>query len=207
MTTVPKLWPGDTVVLLGGGPSLTSADVAAVRGRARVIAINDAYTCAPWADVLYAADRKWWEWHHGAKTFVGLKYAIEPMPATRYPDVQVLKNTGPLGLDADPTGLRTGRNSGYQSVNLAVHLGAARILLLGFDMSPASDGSAHWHPPHPDQTPSPYEYPQWLAAWPSMVAPLAALGVTVINCSRQTALTTFPCVPLADELARLEQAA
>jgi hypothetical protein len=129
------------------------------------------------------------------------------MEETKYPDVQVLRNTGPLGLEREPTGLRTGRNSGYQAVNLAVHLGASRILLLGFDMSPTAEGQQHWHAPHPDHTPSPYEYPQWLAAWPSLVEPLAAAGVTVINCSRRTVLTTFPCAPLADELARLERAA
>jgi hypothetical protein len=208
MPTVPRLFPGATMVLFGGGPSLTVADVdACYGGRCPAIAINNAWQLAPWAAVLYAADQKWWTWAHGAPAFAGLKYAIAPMEETKYPDVQVLRNTGPLGLEREPTGLRTGRNSGYQAVNLAVHLGAARILLLGFDMSPTPDGRQHWHAPHPDQTPSPYEYPQWLAAWPSLVEPLAAAGVTVINCSRRTVLTTFPCAPLADELARLTVAA
>lgn len=205
MTSVPRLWPGSTIVCIGGGPSLTPEDVAALRGRAGVIAINNAYHLAPWADVLYAADRKWWGWEKGAPTFPGLKYSIAPMPATLYPDVQVLRNTGASGLDLDPTGLRTGMHSGYQVINLAVHLGATRVLLLGYDLDVAPDGRAHWHQPHPDQHRSPYL--QMREAFPSLVEPLAAIGVTVINCSRRTALTTFPCAPLADELARLERAA
>jgi hypothetical protein len=41
----------------------------------------------------------------------------------------------------------------------------------------------------------------------SLVAPLAELHVTVINCSRRTALTAFPCVPLEEEVARLRERA
>ena len=202
MIRVPKLWPGATVAILGGGPSLTIADVEAVRGRARVIAINNSYTLALFADVLYGCDAKWWDWHRGAPTFPGLKYTIEP---TKWPDVQVLKNTGPLGLELAPTGLRTGFNSGYQSINLAVHLGAARILLLGYDLSDGPDGRCHWHPPHPDRMASPYH--AMLTAFPSLVQPLADLGVSVVNCSRRTILDAFPKGTLDEELARLERAA
>lgn len=201
---MPWLWRGETCVLIGGGPSLTMADVDAVCGRARVIAINDAYTCAPFADVLYACDARWWGWHRGAPSFTGLKVALEPQPVA-WPGLTVLRNTGPLGLEIQPTGLRTGKNSGYQAINLAVHLGATRILLLGYDMSPAPDGRTHWHAPHPEGALSPY--PQMIAAFDSLVEPLAALGVTVLNCSRRTALATFPCVPLATALAGQEQAA
>ena len=84
-----------------------------------------------------------------------------------------------------------------------MHLGASRILLLGYDMS--ADGTrSHWFGDHPDSQPSPY--PQMREAFESLVEPLAALGVTVVNCSRRTALTTFPCAPLADELVAAEAA-
>lgn len=185
-----------TYVLIGGGPSLTPEDVDAVRGRARVIAINDAYRLAPWADVLYAADRKWIDWHDGVPSFTGPKFSIEggSTPATTRPGWTVLRNTGFVGLELDPTGLRAGFNSGYQALNLAVHLGARRILLLGYDMAPAVDGRSHWFGDHPDKMPSPYD--QMRAAFATLVEPLAELGVEVINCSRQTALLTFPCYPL-----------
>jgi hypothetical protein len=204
MTTVPRTFPGSTIVCLGGGPSLTPEDVAAVRGRCPVIAINDAYKLAPWADVLYAADAKWWTWHKGVSTFPGPKYALTP-GAARWPDVQVLRDTGIDGLELAPTGLRTGRNSGYQAVNLAVHLGARRVVLLGYDMSVGPTGRSHWFGDHPDRQPSPYHH--FLAAWPSIVAPLEALSVDVVNCSRRTVLTVFPCAPLEDLLPSLERVA
>lgn len=195
---VPRLWPGATIVCIGGGPSLTPADIATVRGRARVIAVNDAYRLAPWADVLYACDQQWWNWHAGVPTFAGWKYGIASSVPITWPDVVVLENTGWLGLEEEPTGLRAGHNGGYQAVNLAVHLGAARILLLGYDMAP--DGAqTHWFGDHPDHVPSPF--PEMRAAFDTLVAPLAARGVEVLNCSRRTALTAFPRVPLEQALA------
>ena len=48
MPEVSRLWPGSTVVCIGSGPSLTPEDVAYVRGKARVIAINRSVDLAPW---------------------------------------------------------------------------------------------------------------------------------------------------------------
>ena len=182
--TVPALWPGSTIVCLGTGPSLTAADVAAVQGKARVIAINDAYTLAPWADVLYACDAKWWTWHKGAPTFQGRKYALTARAAL-WPGVQLLKDTGMTGLERQPHGLKTGKSSGYQAINLAVHLGAARVVLLGYDMQ-----GQHYFGAHPDKSAPPFAL--CLSHFASLVEPLRAAGVEVINCSRRTALTVFP---------------
>lgn len=205
MTRVERLWPGETVAILGGGPSLTRADVDALRGVCRVIAINKAYELAPWADVMYAADAKFWNWEHGAPAFTGPKYAIEASDPIMWPDVQVLRNTGVTGLELEPTGLRTGYNSGYQSVGLAYHFGAARILLLGFDLKVGANGLSHWHGDHPDRQPSPYG--AMLEAFPSIAQPLKDAGVEVINCTPGSALKCFPMSTLRDELARVERAA
>jgi hypothetical protein len=192
----------DTFVLIGGGPSLTLEDVEFVRGKARVIAINDAYLLAPWADVLYAADRSWIDRHYGVPCFKGRKYSIDSKDPTPRQDWTVLRNTGPLGLEMDPSGLRAGFNSGYQAINLAVHLGARQIILLGYDMSP--DGvREHWFKDPPDRQPSPYA--EMRAAFDSLVEPLTQLGISVVNCSRRTALTAFPCASLTDAL--MERAA
>ena len=72
--SIAEDWIGETVVCIGGGPSLTLADVTSIAGKARVIAINDAYRMAPWADMLYACDLKWWRWHDGAPYFLGEKW-------------------------------------------------------------------------------------------------------------------------------------
>lgn len=199
MTTyasVPKLWPGETVVCIGGGPSLTPEDVNYCRGKARVLAINDAIKLAPWADLLYACDGRWWEMHKGVKSFEGLKYGMT-VNTKKWADVLKLRNDGLDGLCLDPTGLRTGRNSGYQAINLCAHLGASRILLLGYDMK-RHGGKGHWFGDYKGWTPSPYQ--QFLQAFPTLVEPLKALGIEVINCTRTTALTVFPRMTIEEAL-------
>jgi hypothetical protein len=195
--TVPKLWPGETVVCIGTGPSLTAADVDACRGRARVIAINDAWRLAPWADVLYACDSRWVDHHKGAKGFEGLKYSMTANQK-KWPDWGILRNDGVNGLCLDPTGLRTGRNSGAQAINLAIHLGAARILLLGYDMS-RHGGKGHFFGEHPKNWP-PSPFHSFLDSFAKLEQPLKDLGVEVINCSRRTALKVFPQMPLEKAL-------
>lgn len=185
-----------TVVCLASGPSLTAADVAYCRGRAVVLAIKDAIRLAPWADVLYACDAKWWQHYGDRLTFTGQKYTLEH---TARQWATVLENTGDSGLEVTPTGLRTGKNSGYQAINLAVHLGATRIVLLGYDMAPDDTGKHHWFGAHPWKTTPPYKL--FLPFFQTLVAPLAQLGITIWNASRRTALTCFPCVSLEEALA------
>lgn len=202
---VQKLWTDGTAVILGGGPSLTAADAEYCRERAPVIAIKEAAVCslpgvtppAPWADVLYACDPKWWRWEQGAKGFRGHRYALAPQDP-KLPNVHVLRNSGAEGLELDPSAIRTGNNSGYQAINLAVHLGATRIVLLGFDMWRAADGRNNWFGKHPNHIDSPY--PLFLQRFDTIVEPLKAAGITVINSSRFTLLRAFPQVPLEEAL-------
>lgn len=176
------------------------------RHRARVIAVNDAHRLAPWADVLYGADAKWWQVYGGVPSFTGLKYALE-RDAARWPGVTVLRNTGEDGLELDPTGLRTGRNSGYQAINLAVHLGARRIVLLGYDMQARSDAESHWFGAHPRPLFARSPYHAFLAKFATIVEPLRELGIEVINASRETALEVFPLGTIDASLAAAEGSA
>lgn len=206
--SVPKAWSGATVACLATGPSLVAEDVDYLRGKVRVIAINDAYRLAPWADALYATDAQWWRWHHGVPDFRGAKWS---MNHTRwrgvdvtYPDVQLLRNTGPAGLEPDPTGLKNGRNSGYAAINLAVHYGATRIVLLGYDMQPHG-GKSHFFGEHPNRSQSPYA--QFRRNFHTLIKPLEKRKISVINCTRETLLTAFPCAPLRDVVRESDRVA
>ena len=197
---IPELWRGRTVALLGGGPSLTQAQVDLLRGRCGVIAINNAYELAPWADLLYFCDEKWWRWHHekpGYKAFAGIKVTLEnPKVIAAEPAVKSVQNLGRNGLCEFRHGLHTGKNGGYQAIDLAVHLGAKRILLLGYDMRPAEDGRLQWHKGHPIKG-NPRQYEEhMLPMFPSLVQPLAKRGVEVLNCTPKSALKVFPMVAL-----------
>ncbi len=197
--SVPRLWPGATIVCLATGPSLNAEDVNFCRDRAKVIAIKDAIRLAPWADVLYACgadNSQWWPRHGDSlKAFAGLRYTLDPK-ADKW--ATALRNTGETGIEPDPTGLRTGRHSGAQTINLAVHLGAVRIVLLGYDLQPGPDGKDHFFGAHPSRRRPPYDV--FLRSFPSLLAPLAALGITLVNATRVSALTGVPRMSLAEAL-------
>lgn len=195
------------VVCVATGPSLTPEDVDRCRGRATVVCVNDAHRLAPWADVLYSSDRYWWKFHQGVPSFAGYKAGIEYSPGrgphelrALMPQLAIYRHTGHQGVEMRPDGLRTcGQNSGGAAVNLAVHLGARRIVLLGYDMGDVT-GKKHFFGAHPPALNAPHNFPQWRAAFDTMAAPLRDAGVEVLNCTRTTSLTAFPCVPLEEAL-------
>lgn len=206
MVSVPRLIHGGTVLCVASGPSLVDDDVAFCRDKVDLtVVVNDNYQKAPWADVLYACDYAWWQHHQGVPSFQGLKFSLgpHPTPSVRrptWPDVQLLQNTGESGLERDPSGVRTGRNSGYQAINLAVHLGASRIVLLGYDMQLGPRGQRHWFGNHAFTRSAPI-CSAWVPFFTTLVAPLKAAGVDILNCSRATSLRCFPCRSLRDVLA------
>lgn len=168
-----------------------------------MIVVNDNYTKAPWADVLFASDLKWWAFHRGVPSFPGLKYSLDAKWTTQAIEnnghqwgVGVLK-TGPLtGLSLKPDTLAHGDNSGYQAINVAVLMGVSRIVLLGYDMQLGADGREHWFGRHHDGIRRNLLLDRWPISFATLVEPLQSLGVEIVNCTRQTALTCFPRLTL-----------
>lgn len=203
---IPRLTDGGTVVCIASGPSLTTEDVESVRGQV-VIAINDAVRLAPWAQVLYSSDSLWWDRYKGMPKFQGLRFKVSPSPFRvenkKQPGkehligVNTLRNAGEPGISFEADTVCTGKNSGHAAVNLAVHLGAKRILLLGYDMGPHK-GRHHFYDKDPVQHNSPYQmFRKYMA---TAVQPLKDAGIEVLNCTRQTNLECFPLVKLEDAL-------
>lgn len=200
--SIPRMWEEQSCVILAGGGSLTKAVVEAVRTSTfRVIAINNSYKLAPWADMLYAADKDWWLMNKGAPDFGGYKVTCEE---NAYDDVLQLQIGAMTGFDPRANVLCTGGNSGYQAICVAVHAGCKKILLCGFDMKPG-----HWHGPHkpPLRETNPSQYATWIERFRTLAQPLADLGVEVINCTPGSALDAFPHGVLADELLHIREVA
>lgn len=198
---VEKAWSGETVFVIATGPSLTEEAVEKVRASGlHTIGVNDAYRRAPFLDVLYFADSKWYDWHKEAlKAFPGDLLTIWASGnRVEDPRVHIIRNAGGGGLSLKPDALCTGSNSGYQALNLAVLAGPARIALLGFDAKRAADGKKHFFGEHPDKTEPPYAAMK--QTFPSTLPVLKKLGISVVNCTPGSALTCFPIVPLESVL-------
>lgn len=195
---VPQLWPGRTVVVIGGGPSLTAEDVEHCHGKAPVIAINDAYRLAGWCTWLHACDSKWWRWHasQGALDIDCIRTTIDPLVPPAW--AHLLQNTGTYGFDPRPWCLCTGNSSGYQGVCIAMHGGATRIVLLGFDYAPDDDGKEHWFGAHPETYP--VDYAAMRDSFELLAPSIEERSIEVVNCTPGSALETFPMADIREVL-------
>lgn len=113
-------------------------------------------------------------------------------------------DTGAHGLSRDPKKIHTGMNSGFAAVNLAYHLGATRILLLGYDMQLDGD-KRHWFGAHPAGMEVDSNYPDFINAFKTTL-PVEQYGIEVWNCTRKTALHCYPCHDLDEVVERLNGA-
>ena len=166
------------------------------RRKARVLVVNDNYRLAPWADWLYACDGAWWKVYANdvRDTFSGQCWTRDQSAADKY-GLHWIRSVSEPGLSFDQGVIHEGGNSGYQALNLAVHFGARRILLLGYDM-----GGRHWFGDHPASLPVQSNYRIFLDNFATLPNDLARAGVEVINCTRDTALTVFPRSTIEREL-------
>lgn len=204
---VPRLPPGSTVAILASGPSMWPAVAERVRASGVfAIAINTTFRLAPWAWMLYGADHEWWRHpsHRDAMQFDGWRVTIADGPNQAPAGVHWLRNSGIYGFDAQPGYLRTGGNSAYQALHIAIQAGAARVLLCGLDMR-----GGHWHGAHPAglKVTQPEQYARWIERFPALADVAIERGVEVINCTQGSALKCFPAGDLEIELAAKEAVA
>lgn len=191
--TVPRLWEGKTVVVLASGPSMSKAVVDAVFSSGLpTIVVNSTFKLAPWADMLYAADAAWWSAHPIATEFQGLRVTVQDVCG-----VLKLRCSGPDGFDPHPGAVRSGGHSGYQAVHIAMHAGAHRILLCGFDMH-----GTHWHGMHEEPLRNTAEgtYSRWVEAFAALRDAAVERNIEIMNCTPGSALSCFPMLSLGRAL-------
>lgn len=96
--------------------------------------------------------------------------------------------------------VKLGGNSGFQSVQLAILFGAARVVLLGFDL--ANDGKrSHWHGNHARLgNPVEHRFAEWRQQFHRLNREKPA-ELEIVNATRRSKLACFPLVPLAQALA------
>lgn len=172
----------------------------------RTLVTNNTFRLAPWADVLYAADLKYWTHPQNADAlkFGGLKTSIQDPAGGQHPEgILVLRNDGSQGYTDDPSAIRHGTNSGYQCVHLAAKLGAKRIILCGFDMRSIKNRQ-HWHDRHPAplRDHSDGIYSGWIRSFEGLATELTKRGVEVFNATPGSKLTCFPMIELTEAVER-----
>lgn len=193
-------WAGETIVCVAAGPSGVDADLSIARGRARVIVVNESWRLAPWADLLYACDGKWWEVAQpDPAAFAGLRVTQDNRAARLYGLRTVELTRGQDRILTDrPGALGWGGNGGFHALNIAAQSNPGRILLVAFDFQ-----GEHWHGRHAKglNNPAQASLARWARTLDAQAPAFAALGIHVVNCSPDSALTAYPKTTLRTEFA------
>ncbi len=141
-TPTPE-WKDQDVYIIGGGPSLKGFDWALLRDE-YTIGCNTAFTLGEKVcKVCLFCDNRWWNaFKTELASYKGTVFSAMPgYHPSGVPWVWGLKRY-PQGLHVDGVGWNG--NVGAAAINLALLLGAKRVLLLGFDMKRIAD-RPNWH--------------------------------------------------------------
>lgn len=163
------------------------------------------------ADLAYASDAPWWVEHEGLPRFSGKKVRPEQIDAcgvdtnkVPFDGFETVRITGVEGFDETPGHIRSGGNSGYAATHLAVHLGAEKIILVGFDMDDKYL-QRHFFGDHPRNLQRSHAK-QSMQGWRNCFDGLAKIlrgRVKVYNASPNSALRAFPKCDIANEMNAL----
>lgn len=166
-------------ICIASGPSLNVEDCARARESGHsIIAVNSSWIAVPDCHHIFAGDYLWWVHNHDVAN-----------PKAQW-WTQSLRARDKFGINLFRPAESGPFNSGQRAIQLAAHLGAYRVILLGYDCTLAN--GAHWHGRHPAtmHNPVPREVGRWHTDFSSLISQLP--DVEIINASRHTALTCFP---------------
>lgn len=167
--SVPPIWEGGDVWILGGGssvpkqfgipdevvaevvkgispPSIYSPYMSILHDK-HVIGINVSYLIGDWIDMCFFGDGGFFQRNkEKLAIWPGLKVSCAPS-TDKAPWVKSLMRDSkhPRGISPNPTAVSWNSNSGGAAISVAANAGAKRIILLGFDMNLGNDGKRHWH--------------------------------------------------------------
>lgn len=232
----PTMWQGAECVIIGGGssmpyqfgipeeivravidkkeaPSAYTPYMEKVLQGKFVIAVNNAFLLGRFIDVLLFGDNAWFlSWKKEVLGWYGLVVTCandfagvmeDEAPGIKYLPRDTHK---PQGISDNPSALSWNGNSGAAAINLAVHFGVRKIVLLGFDMSLDENGKSHWHNAHhPMEMPvtkikKPPPFHRHLRGFPKIAEDAKHRGVEIINCSPNSMLDVFPKRSLKEAL-------
>lgn len=207
-----ELWPNSTVFIIGGGESLIDFDFSPIKDQ-RIIGVNNAYGdlikktdkkvyYAPrdWVDVCFFGDTRWFDWHRESlKSFPGL-IVTSLLSLKDVPWLKCINRSNREGIETNKNILSWNRCSGLSAINLAVHFGAKKIVLLGFDMKKGIKQD-NYHKDHLAQVAeNDNPYPRYFRAIPHIKKDADDLGIEIINTCMDSAMDHFPKIPIEEVL-------
>jgi hypothetical protein len=215
------MWEGGDVWIIGGGPSISkqfgipdeviqsvlqgtsplsvySTYMSSIHDK-HVIGINVAYMLGDWVDIIFFGDTGFFLQHQkGLANFPNLRVSSTPHTDNIEWIKYVAKDsTHSRGISPNPKMISWNGNSGAAAISLAVHTGAKRIVLLGFDMKLNGNNDQHWHniygKAHLDETKMrKLPFDRHLRGFPVIAQDAKQMGVEILNANPDSAINDFP---------------
>lgn len=193
-----------TVAIIAPGFTLTRETAELCAEHFDVLAVTIAFRFCPRVDHLYACDGRWWDryaeevkrTHPNAGLYTHHAIAAQTWGLIRY------SSSREPGLSRKPRHVHQGRNSGFQALNLALHLGYSRALLVGYDMRASDAGRQHARGlEYPKALDVRSNYGQWATEFDSVQD---FDDFEILNCTPGSAIRRFPFADL-DEVIHEHQ--
>lgn len=201
-------WAGRRAFILGGGPSLSSDDVARLHGEL-TLGLNMAFLYNPTATLIYdkrlldtLVDNLAWRSYTGRKFWLNSEDRTAP---ANYGQARQLREhrvdpAYPFWSKTMNDGLYRGNNAGSAGISFVDILGASPIYLLGFDMRAEAGKPPNWHTLYPEQWRASKET---LAAYCKDIMRIRTfVRSKVVNLTPGSALTAFPSSTLGEVLGK-----
>lgn len=219
---IPKVYDGQTVFVIGGGPSAESTPWEQLLDRATLGCNAAAFLlprgCCRWAlfgdrPFLRAFRnllRQYVDW--GGKLINATGRPIDKENHWMQ-HVNRVNSRKHWGISEDPYAVRWNRSTGGCAINVAYLMGAKEIVLIGYDMKAIEEKKKHnWHTAYDKfyepggnnvgiVRPGLKQYQMNMVhAFPVIAAELERLGVPCWNTYHDSAITSFPYRSLEDFL-------
>jgi len=226
---VPRIWEGGDVWIIGGGPSVPKQfDIpdkviqSVIRGTSpsvyspymssihdkHTIGINVAYLLGDWIDFVFFGDSGFLLKHqHALANFQGLKISCHPKAdSLSWVKFVARDKSHAQGISSNPMRVSWNGNSGAAAISIAVHTGAKRVILLGFDMKVNEEDNQHWHDIYQRGTTMDQKrrrkmpFHRHLRGFPQIARDAKQMGVEILNASPDSAIECFQKVTVKELL-------
>ena len=225
---VPRIWDGGDVWIIGGGPSVSrqfevpdkvvqevmagtlppsaySSYMSFLHDK-HVIGVNVAYMIGDWIDMVFFGDKGFFLAHQQRLAdFPGMKVSCEPTTDKVDWVKFVTRDTKhSRGISGNPKMVSWNNNSGAAAINVAVHTGAKRIILLGFDMKLNGSNNQHWHDVYKrgvitgEKRMRNLPFDRHRRGFPVIAQDAQKMGVEILNCNLDSRIECFSKVSLKD---------
>lgn len=194
--SVPREWVGERCFILCNGESIRGQRHLIPRLQGRIIAIKEAVRLRPDADVLLVAAEGHTDFIPDLfRVFTGQYIVARNKVSSRYPaSVKRIARTKDHTRLCQLPDHVCGYDCGTSAIDLAAHFGATEIVLLGMDMKGNRWCNGEYAHPMPE-IPS-HHHRRHVSVLPDIAKDAKRLGIRIVNCSPDSAVTCFEQQPL-----------